>query len=436
MRTVPTLFVAGLLLGGQGVTMALGQQASAAADTGWTLDQSITGRAIPCKGGRIKSMDCQNVELLAYLPESAMGGAGTYDIWGWTDSATHREFAVVGGSDGTAFVEVTDPVNPQYLGKLPFHNEAHGTAGVKVYKNHAFIVVEGADAGLQVFDLTQLRNVPAPPAKFQETAHYANFANAHTITMNAETGFAYPTGIGGGGETCGGGLHMIDVRTPIKPVFAGCYTSGGGGKGPSDGGVNIAGPPGYIHDAQCVVYHGPDKQYQGREICLNSTIQARAVEIVDVTDKQHPKLISSATYPQAVLVHQGWLTDDQRYFFLDDEIDEIMGVALTTRTLVFDMTDLDDPVVLTEFHGTTHATDHNLYINGRYMYQSNYAAGLRIIDIADPKTPKEIGYLDTAPGMPNDPGMTLGSWGNYPFFKNGVVAVASKGLFLVKLCPC
>ncbi len=133
MHMRSALVGAAVLMSSLCVAGAVGQQAPAATK-GWTLDQPITGHALSCENGRIQTMDCRNVELLAYLPESAMGGAGEYDIWGWTDSTTGREYAVVGGSDGTAFVDITDPVNPKYLGKLPFHEGKHGTAGVKVYK--------------------------------------------------------------------------------------------------------------------------------------------------------------------------------------------------------------------------------------------------------------------------------------------------------------
>ncbi len=225
----------------------------------------------PAKAAGSSTFDCQNVELLSYLPPSAMGegpdflgygSVGSFDIWGWVDSTTNREFAIVGGSDGTSFVEVTDPVNPRYLGKLFFHGGAQGLAGVKVYKNYAFVVVEAANAGMQIFDLTQLRDVKNAPATFQETAHYGEFGNAHTITMNQATGFAYPTGIGFGAEPCGSGLHMIDVRTPTKPTFAGCYTN------PMEGTQ-------YVHDTMCLLYQGPDQQYKGREICSEFVVACR-----------------------------------------------------------------------------------------------------------------------------------------------------------------
>ena len=43
---------------------------------------------------------------------------------------------------------------------------------------------------------------------------YTNIASAHNVVINEESGFAYSVGSSGGGETCGGGLHMIDIRDP------------------------------------------------------------------------------------------------------------------------------------------------------------------------------------------------------------------------------
>jgi choice-of-anchor B domain-containing protein len=395
-------------------------------DTAWTVAMAVTGREVKCQNGKAKIFDCQNADLLSFLPVNAIGGGKLSGIWGWIDSATKREFAIVGRSNGTAFVEVTDPVNPKYLGNLPIHQGARPAIwhDMKVYKNHAFIVSDAAGPhGMQVFDLTQLRTVKNAPVEFQETAHYDKVASVHTIIMNEATGIAYNAGSNGGGESCGGGLHMVDVRTPTTPTFLGCYAEAQTGRSGT----------GYVHDAQCLVYNGPDKDYKGKEICLNSA--ETALSIADVTDKQNPKTISIATYPNVRYTHQGWFTDDQRYFFIDDELDDAADGIAKTRTIVLDLNDLDDPVVLTEFHGTTAATDHNLYIRGRYMYQSNYTAGLRIIDVSDPKSPKEIGYFDTHPdGGINKAGFSGGTWSNYPYFKNGMVAVTSmaEGLFMIR----
>jgi choice-of-anchor B domain-containing protein len=406
------------------------RSASTVVDSTATGLAAVTGGEARCEGGKAKAFECRDADLVSFLPVSAVGGKRGVllnDLWGWTDSVTNREFALVGRTDGTAFVEVTDPANPKYLGYLPLHEGARSNIwrGIKVYKNHAFIVADGAGPhGMQVFDLTQLRNVQKPPVKFEETAHYDRIHSAHTIAINEKSGFAYPVGNSMGGETCGGALHMIDIRDPVRPKFAGCYAD------PSTGRART----GYTHESQCVIYHGPDEQYNGREICFNAS--ETAVGIADVTDKKNARPISVASYPNVSYTHQGWLTEDHRYFYLNDELDELDGHAAKTRTVVFDVSDLDDPVVAKEFFGTTAATDHNLYVRGNYMYQSNYVAGLRVIDIKDPVNPVEVGFFDTVPFGENAPGFA-GSWTNFPFFKSGVVAVSSmrEGLFMVRYRP-
>lgn len=365
-------------------------------------------------------------DLVAFLSVSDIGGprgVRLNDIWGWTDPQTGREYALVGRMDGTAFVDISNPENPVYLGDLLHTPDAQPATwrDMKVYKNHVFIVSDGAGPhGMQVFDLTRLRNV-TKPQRFQPDATYRNINSAHNIVINEETGFAYSVGGSSGGETCGGGLHMIDIRDPKNPKFAGCFAD------PQTGRAST----GYSHDAQCVVYKGPDPDYKGREICLGSN--ETALSIADVTDKKNPKAIARASYPNVAYSHQGWFDEEQRYFYMDDELDELQGNVPRTRTIIWDLQDLDDPQVVGEFLGTTSASDHNLYIKGNLMYQSNYQSGLRVIDISDRRNPVEVGFFDTVPYGSNTPGFG-GSWSNYPYFKSGNIVVTSgnEGLFIVR----
>lgn len=381
-------------------------------------------------GGDIAGFKCQQVDLLAYIPTRELGaprGIMLNDIWGWTDPQTKREYALVGRMDGTAIVDVTDPSNPVYVAEIPLTEGARPNLwrDIKVYKDHAFIVSDGAGPhGMQVFDLTRLRGVATMPARLAPDTVYHEIFSAHNIVINESTGYAYAIASSMGGETCGGALHMIDIRDPKVPRFAGCYAD------PKTGNRGTGG----THDSQCVTYHGPDAQYQGREICFNAS--ETALGIADVTDKAAPKALSRASHPNTAYTHQGWLTDDQKYFFVNDEGDEVAGTVPRTRTIVYDVSDLDDPVVLTEFLGTTSASDHNLYVRGRYMFESNYVSGLRVIDIADPAHPVEVGYFDTVPFGDNVPGFA-GSWSNYPYFPSGTIVVTSmrEGLFVVRHRP-
>lgn len=392
-----------------------------------------TGARIPCTDGIAAGFPCRNVDLLAYLPIAEIGGRNTLpfptrlnDIWGWTDPETGREYALVGRTDGTSFVDVTDPLNPVYLGDLPLPDSTRSSAwrDIKVYADHAFVVADDplGPHGMQVFDLRALRDVDAPPVTFDETARYRGFHSAHNIVINEETGYAYAVGIRGFQTgSCGPGLHFIDIREPAAPVYAGCFAN------PSTG----RGNDGYVHDAQCVVYRGPDADYQDREICFGAN--ETAVDIVDVTDKARPVSISVATYPNARYVHQGWLTEDQRYFLVDDELDEAGMVTERTRTIICDVTDLDEPLCTHVYLGTTGSSDHNQYVVGNLAFQANYRSGLRILDITDVTRPTEAGYFDTYP--PDDaPGFSNGAWSNYPFFASGIVVVSSirEGFFVLR----
>ncbi|NNF02890.1 MAG: choice-of-anchor B family protein, partial [Rhodothermales bacterium] len=384
---------------------------------------SVTGGPVECEDGEAVSFPCEGVDMLSFLDMSDLGadrGVRTNDIWGWEDPETNREYALVGITNQTSFVDVTDPSNPVLVGTLPLTSTARPSVwrDIKVFKDHAFIVADGAgEHGMQVFDLRQLRNVENPPVEFEETAHYGEIYSAHNIVINEDTGYAYSVGSSSGGTTCGGGLHMIDINEPANPTFAGCYSDGETGRRGT----------GYSHDAQCVIYHGPDPDYDGHEICLGSN--ETALSIADVTDKENPVTVSTATYPNVAYTHQGWLTDDHRYFYMNDEGDEPQGLVEGTRTLIFDLEDLDEPVLVGEHIAETTETDHNLYIKDNLMYQSNYGAGFRVLDISDPANPVEVAYFDTSPV-----GGGGGSWSNYPYFDSGTIVVTggSNGLFILK----
>lgn len=372
----------------------------------------------PCDGGMAGGYPCDNVDLLEFLPKSGMGNPGSLnDIWGWTDGVSGREFALVGLSTGTAFVEITDPENVVFLGELPTHTSSSTWRDIKTYADHAFIVSEASGHGMQVFDLAQLLTVASPPVTFGETAHYPGFGNAHNIVINEDTGYAYAVGTG----TCSGGLHMVDLQTPASPVGAGCFSADG-----------------YTHDAQCVVYAGPDTAYQGHEICFNSNEDT--VTIVDVTSKGAPVQISRTPYPSTGYTHQNWLTEDQEHLLVDDELDE-SNFGHNTYTYVWDVRDLDAPQLLGHFTSPTAAIDHNQYVVGDYSFQANYRSGLRILHLGDLDAPagpevQQVAFFDVYPT--SDSANFNGAWSVYPYFPSGVVVVShiEQGLFVLQPRLC
>ena len=388
------------------------------------FDPISTDEPIKCENGEAALFPCENVDLISFVSTGALvkdRGATLNDIWGWEDPETGKEYILAGRTDGLSFIDISMPSRPLIVGQI---SRTEGSTGswwrdVKAYQNHAYIVSDGAqNHGMQIFDLTRLRSVNRSemPVDFEESAHYSGVASSHNIVINEESGFAYAVGSGSGAEGCGGQLHMMDLKDPLKPEFVGCYTNS-----------ETRG----THDAQCVNYHGSDDEHRGEEICLMSN--GSAFVVVNVTDKANPVTIAVAKYPNTAYTHQGWMSEDHNYFYMNDELDEMNKIVDKTRTLVWDMRDLDDPTLVNEFYHSNGASDHNLYVKGNFMYQSNYQSGLRILDITDPENPVEAGSFDTAPFADNVMGFS-GSWSNYPYFKSGIIAISSQGegIFLVR----
>ncbi len=363
-----------------------------------------------CQSGVSAGFPCKNVEMLSRVRLADMGGGDGADSWGWKDPQSGRYYALMARSNGTSFIDVTDPAAPVYLGNMPSTSGIQPWRDVKVYSNHAFVVADNiANHGMQVFDLTRLRGLTAPQL-FSPDVTYRNIGEAHNVAINEDTGFAYITG----SEQCSGGLHIVDVRNPKSPVFAGCFSADG-----------------YTHDVQCVLYHGPDTDYQGAEICFASNEDS--LTIVDVSNKAQPVLVAKATYPSIGYSHQGWLDEDQAMFFLGDELDE-RTFGMNTRTLMFDVSDLDDPHYSGAHQHSTSVIDHNLYVRGNYIYQANYLGGLRILQInrGESTTLNEVAYFDTEPD--EDALEFFGAWNAYPFFDNGIILVSDRtnGLFVLQ----
>lgn len=377
-----------------------------------TSSNAVSG---DCIDGFAAGFPCKNIDLAATMTPSEMGSgtAMLNDIWGWTDPVTGNEIAIVGRTNGTSFVDVTDSAAPVFLGFLPTRgNTNEAWRDIKVFQDHAFIVADGFSAsahGMQVFDLNELFNV-TPGSTLTETAHLAGTGASHNIAINEDSGFAYIVG----SDSCSGGLYMVDISTPASPSFAGCFSEDG-----------------YTHDAQCVIYQGPDTRYTGSEICI--AYNEDTVTIVDVSNKSNPVRLSRTTYPGVGYTHQGWFySDEQEYIVMNDELDE-RGNGSNTTSYIFDVTLLDAPELVGRYVGPTQAIDHNLYSKANLVYETNYRAGLRVLGEVDMSQGclEEVAYFDTIPN--SNSAQFSGTWSSYIYFASGNIIVSDieTGLFVL-----
>ncbi len=367
-----------------------------------------------CENGFANGFPCSGYDLMANVPlsELASSGASGNDCWGWVDPTTQKEYALFCATTGVAFVDISVPNAPIVLGTLPTATISSPWRDVKVYNNYAFIVADRATShGMQIFDLTKLRNVTNPPQTFTADARYTGFGSAHNIVINESTGYAYPVGTSRTNQFAGGPM-FVDIQNPMSPTGSGGFF-------------------GYSHDAQVVTYQGPDTEHAGKEILIGSN--ENEVVIVDVSDKTNPEILSRISYSNVGYTHQGWFTEDMRYFILGDETDEI-NFGVNTRTIVFDFTDLDNPQFHMDYFGPSSAIDHNGYVLRNTYFQASYTTGMRILDITNiaNMTINETGYFDTHPE--NDGTSFNGAWSVYPYFPSGNIVISdiNRGLFIVR----
>ena len=380
---------------------------------------------------------CLNYDLMGRITLEEMDAEAGNDCWGWTDSTTGREYAIMGVNNGTSFIDITDSTSPQYLGKLPTSTVDSSWRDMKVYNDHVYIVSEAGDHGLQVFNLANLRGLDSEQV-FSADYTDKSFGKAHNIAINEDSGYAYIAGA----RTKG--IYAFNLSNPLAPK------------------LELEGSQfGYSHDAQIVNYKGPDQDHFGKEIYIGSN--ENKVDIVDVTDKSEPKLISTFLYDHQY-THQAWLTDDHKYALLGDELDEVdsnyeLKADAKTRTVIIDLSDLEKPSLHHDYEAETKAIDHNGYVKGTEFFLASYTAGLRVLDILniDQKSISETGFFNTFinhndSGLPNsttvksqDPdgdhsgkkgnsSAFNGAWSVYPFFKseNIIISDINSGLYIVK----
>ncbi len=344
------------------------------------------------------------MQLLSWLPlkELSPGAFTGNDCWGYV-SPSGREYAMIGLSNGTAFVEITSPSDPVLVEHLP--GELSLWRDVKIFENYAYIVSEGG-GGIQVVNLNQIDN---GVVNLQNTIFSGGNSDSHNVAIDTDSGYLYRCG-GGSNQ----GLRVYNLNNnPASPQYVGSWNQR------------------YVHDVQVVTYVGGP--YNNRQIAFacsgfGNGGSSTGLTIIDVTNKNNMFVRSQHFYPDGRYSHQAWLSPDRSTLFLNDELDE-NGTTPTT-TIVIDVQDLNSPSNLGTFTNGNGAIGHNLYTLGDRVFEANYRSGIRIFESPNPPAATEVAYFDTWPGDDDD--SFNGLWSCYPYFPSGLVIGSDleRGLFV------
>ena len=403
------------------------------------------------------------------------------DLWGWT-SPDGEEYALAPNSGGIAIIRVTDPENPEFLGRIPSQNPGDFRniwGDPATFEDYAYFVTEIDGSSIVIVDLSGLDDLdaassadtplPAPFSFWRE----GGYDGSHNIHINEASGYAYVAGVHlePGANACGAAdparfnTLILDVMAdPADPPVVACLENVG------------------EHDFFVVNYTGPDTEHQGKEIAFVFDGRDREGQsmglpvggetlIWDVTDKSSIVELASFRLPGLVFSHNGATTNEQDFLFIGDEIDELVlaGWAFSfvfaqpvdeptnkpqTGTYIVDIRDLDNPVFHERYEDGTVGLDHNFVVEGDKLYIASYTSGTRILDIGRDGNGDVVlsphAVMDTEPRLQektlnikqeeNFSSAFLGQWGIYAFPESDTIIASdiNNGLIVMRLSdePC
>lgn len=345
--------------------------------SGFVAWLATCGVALPV---RTAAQDSWNVELLSVF-NPMRGARSVYnDIWGYT-APDGTELAIIGTVDAVLFVDVTDPRQPHQVALFQAAPTTH--RDFRTHGHHAYAVNETA-GGLAIYDLSNPRQ-PLQVGSFDST-----FATSHNIGIY--DGFAYVVGCRDSGGLAVG-MRILDLSDPVHPVDVGAYTNR------------------YVHDV-----------FVRNDVAYCSTINDGGLTFVNVHDKANPDETGFRGYGGAH-THSAWTTEDGQYLLTTDET----GGG---HVRIWDLS--AGTIQVAEWLAHPNASVHNVFVKGDTAYASYYTEGLRVLDISDPRSPMQVAFYDTWPGVS---GGFNGNWGVYPFAASGNIYLSdmTSGLFVVRL---
>lgn len=382
-----------------------------------------------CVNGMAGSYPCLGIDLLGRIALNGFPGAPTSasNIWGHTDLNTGREYALIGLRNGTGIVDITIPTQPTVVAHIPAaaslwrELRAYQTydAVARRWRAYAYIVTEASGQGVQIVDLSNL------PLSATLVGTYNGVSRVHTIHLDNTT---YDTNVSLNGSPArailqganvnNGAFRLLDLSNPTNPTLLKDAPSG----------------TQYVHDGTTLVITDTRTVdcYQQQNPCtIYVDYNENTVDLWDITNAANPYRISTTPYSGSRYTHSGWWTEDKRYLFIQDELDEYY-LGHNTRVRTLDIANLRAPVISGTWNGPTRAIDHNGYTIGSRYYMSNYQRGLTILNIANPNALVQEAFFDSYPTGNN--AAFNGAWGTYPYFPSGNVAISDieGGFFLVR----
>lgn len=314
------------------------------------------------------------------------------------DTATNKEYALVGVQNGLSIVDISTPSNPV---QTNFFAGASSTwRDMKTYGNYAYTVHDiynGTSNGIFIVDMTTIGNsFPTTYTLNPLIPHNGGFVildRAHNIYIDEAAGQLYLFGSNVGV----GGALIFDIATdPTSPVLLGVYDDY------------------YLHDG----------------VARGDTLWGAAVNSgffvpIDISTPATPTTMTTFNTPFN-FTHNIWFSDDNQRVWTTDE----KTSAFIAEYDVSDFSNINELDRIRTSFGTN-VIPHNTHFHNDFIVNSYYTSGVQIVDVSQPGLMVETGYYDTS--LDSGDGFS-GCWGAYPYLPSGNILATDRqrGLFVLQ----
>ena len=241
--------------------------------------------------------------------------------------------------------------------------------------------------GLLIFDVSD-PETPVLVSQFEPAATDSTareHSSFHNIFLSPDGKFVYAIN---DTEFPGSDLLVIDVSDPTTPIEAGRFRI------PTD--TNSDYNYHVVHDVNVI-------DVDGRLIAFLNYLSA-GLWVLDVTDPTDISALGTATWDR-MFSHSGWPfeLDGRLYYAHTSE-------GHDRHLTVLDVTEPSTPTVVSRYASREGISIHNVQVVEGVAYVSYYIDGLRVVDLREPETPREIAHYDTVTNA-NERGIAQGAWG-------------------------
>lgn len=338
-----------------------------------------------------QQIDHLNIALIGTIsPNTGTTSVNRYSgCWAWYQSSKNKEYAISGASNGTYFIDITNPSSPTVSDFVPGKLNCIWRE-IKTYQHYCYIVSD--DAAPNKFQIVDMQYLPDSVHVVYESNLL--FERGHTLWVDQDKLYV------GGCTINTGSMHpmaIFSLATPTLPT-----------------------PLRYLEQdySNSVVSYVHDMYVRNDTIFASAGWQGLHMMRYDQTNDTIKPLGSFTGYPESGYNHSSFITGDGKHLIFCDEVPASRPIHLIN---------IQNPQNLSEvvnFRPNTNTTPHNPYVKGNFAIVSCYQDGLYIYNVANPSNIKLVGYYDTYPQGGANTGDYGGSpyngnWGAYPWLPSG-----------------